>query len=163
MSFFQFQNPFAVGRNINSTNMRIPGCAVYETTNQSITFNTTTALTFSFESFDRGGMHDISVNPSRIYILRAGVYIVTGRIAWASNATGTYREFGLRQNGSAQIDVQNVLPSSVFAPCQVIASAHLFSAGDYIELTVFHDSNPGPENVLNATAAGRFAALWIGA
>ena len=64
-------------------------CRIRQSSGQSITLNTLTALNFDTEDFDTDTMHDNVTNNTRITFATTGKYLVTGAVTTDGNA-GAY-------------------------------------------------------------------------
>jgi len=141
---------------------RFHGCRVYRNSAQSISNNSSTAITFDTELFDTDAFHDTGSNTSRITIPSGldGKY----RFSWhamfaASNTTGLRLAF-LRLNG---VDDTHNVPGSRNNLNPISASLEAHGTGscivdlvatDYIELFVYQNSG-GAVNSGTSLAAGR--------
>ena len=67
------------------------GCRVYHNAHQSIPTASYTYLSFNSESYDTDEMHDLVVNPERITIKTAGIYLVAFTGYFNTNAVGIRR------------------------------------------------------------------------
>lgn len=140
-----------------------PACRVFNSAAISIPNSTTTALTFDSERYDPTGMHSTVTNTSRITISTAGLYLVTGHVAFAGNATG-FRWIAVSLNGTTTLlAMHNQL--SVTAADQALFSVSTvwkFSPGDFIQLLV-NQTSGGALNVNSAADySPEFSATWIG-
>lgn len=146
------------GGNITSL-FNPPACRVRRTSDQSVPDNTNTAITFDAERWDTDSMHSTVTQTSRITINTAGLYMVTGEVAFASAGSAT-RLLSVRLNGSTEI----VRTQGVFnlAAHLTVATVYKFAAADYIEM-IAYQATGGPVNVLAlANYSPEFAATWIG-
>ena len=109
--------------------------------NQTISKNTETAITFDQEIADTNTMHDNSTNNSRITIKQAGRYHIVGNIRWESSSSGGYgRTLRITKNGT-EIAAHVLIPSSTTSsPSQNVDIYLNLSVNDYIELKVYQDS-----------------------
>jgi hypothetical protein len=113
----------------------------YASTGQSFTSTTTSAvLTLDTEIVDSDGGHSTTTNTSRYTAQTAGLYIVTGSVCFASNATGTrtLQVFlnGVGVTGSAvQSAASGSNGTSVFTATMV-----QMAVGDYVELAAWQNS-----------------------
>lgn len=130
------------------------GAKVIRTTDQTISNNTATAISFDSEIFDTDNYHDNSTNPTRLTVPRAGYYRATAivRMADGSNTTDFY--LTISKNGSQLASVTSA-KSTVFNDNRAELSAIFqLAAGDYLEAgvyqsaggnrTVVHDAGEGP-------------------
>lgn len=76
-----------------------PYCKVYNSTNLSIPDDTLTPITFNLEQIDTDGMHDDTVNTSRLIFQTAGFYTVTVNATWDKSDEGD-RMIWIYKNGS---------------------------------------------------------------
>src|SRR5262245_13632341 len=93
-----------------------PAVRVFHNANQAIVTATVTALAFNSERIDQAGnaadtQHDTVTNNSRLTCKYAGVYDIGACIAWEVVAAGTYRQIGIRLNGTTIIAYQTALAS----------------------------------------------------
>lgn len=139
-----------------------PACRVHHSAVQSIPNNTETPLLFNSKRYDTDSMHSTSVNTSRITLNTAGLYVVSGNIQWAANATGP-RQIGIRLNGGTYLAIE--LDPSAGASIvhqQNVTTVYKFAATNYVELVAYQASGAA----LNSNAAGNyspeFSATWIG-
>lgn len=116
-------------------------CArVIRITDQTITNNVVTPISFSTETYDLGnGLWAIG-NPTKIIAVIAGVYNFTGAIRYAANATGL-RSALLRANGTTLFSAASEgNPSGTNDTPVVVAGEFLLAAGEYVELTAYQNS-----------------------
>src|SRR5262245_22049217 len=81
-----------------------PACRAYHNAAQALTTGVEASLALNSERYDTDTMHDTVTNNSRLTIKTAGLYIITGHVEFANNATG-YRLGGLRVNNTTTIAV----------------------------------------------------------
>lgn len=123
-------------------------------TNQSITGATETTVDWNAEDFDTDSMHDTSVNPSRITINTAGIYLFTAGLNFGSS-TGATTQIFLRHNGST------VFGRTIYdaaATATSVAAMYKCAVSDYVEVRVYI----GTGRNVGADAATYFSALWLG-
>jgi hypothetical protein len=115
------------------------GAQAYHDANQNVNNSEITALALNSETWDTDTMHDPATNNSRLTVVTAGKYLVTGQVAFASNATGL-RVISIRLGGTTHLisctDVP-VTASPMFVNVAVICN---LSAGNYVELTAYQTS-----------------------
>lgn len=140
-----------------------PACRVYHNADQSVPNATDTPLAFNQERCDTDGMHNTITNSSRITFNTAGVYVVTGHVRYAPNATGV-RQAIIRKNGSTLIAVSQFATPFTRAGTNVFVSTiYKFAEDDYVEL-VCNQSSGGNLNVTaSAEYSPEFAVAWVGA
>lgn len=131
---------------------------VYRSTNQSIASGTEAAIVFDTARFNPGGLWVLAVNPSRLTIAVAGVYICTGNLEFASATLGI-RYATLRVNGTTTIAFQGeeleATGDVAYLSCSAIWQ---FAVNDYLELTA-NQSSGAALNVLAAVAFSPELAL----
>lgn len=117
------------------------GASAYKSTNQSLSNNTNTAVTFDTENYDTDSFHSNVTNNTRFTIPsgKAGKYLITGTMSFASDTTG-YREVMLYKNGA----ISNFLAKNY--PVQTSGTNVNFNVvvnlavNDYIEIYVIQTS-----------------------
>lgn len=139
-----------------------PTCRVYNSASQNhTTSGAWQALTLDSNRFDPTGMHSTSTQTSRITIASPGVYLLTGCINFASNATGV-RGISMRMNGTTFIvsDFRAALSGS--GPDLAVATIYKFAANDYVELLGWQNSGGTLAMPNNANYNPEFSAMWQG-
>ena len=139
------------------------GCGLYQSSAQSISNTTQTDLTFVGEHFDTDGYHSDSVNTSRITIPtgKTGYFLVTARVAFASNSTGT-RGLWIRVNGSeTQFAAAQPVSTGDLTTVQ-ISQIMALSAGNYITMNAYQASG-GSLNTAIDQGKTAFAIQYLGA
>ena len=132
------------------------GTKVTFSVTQSIPSATWTVVNFDTESYDTSNWHDNAVNNSRITLDRTGFYEMSGLSSWASNQNGTrYMAFTL--NGSRIQHLPDDSPSSALFSHHY-ADIRQFTAGDYLELSVYQDSGGN----LNLNVGTFFIVRYLG-
>ncbi len=113
---------------------------VIRTTNQSISNNAVTAISFDTETYDLGRGLWVVGSPTRITAVVAGVYTFTGCIRYDANATGL-RSALLRANGATLFGAQSESnPSGTNDTAVIVSADFLLAAGEYVELCAFQNS-----------------------
>ena len=139
------------------------GCSLYKGSNQTLTNNTTTLLTWDSEEFDTDGFHSTVTNTGRITIPsgKGGKYLFTWNVSYTANAT-QIRETALKKNGST-ITYQDFPVSSVNSETSMTAS-YIASAvaTDYFELFGYQNSG-GDLDVRSTAARSFFSCVYLGA
>ena len=116
------------------------GCRVTNSVAQSIANGTRTTLTFDTEGFDTDAFHSTSTNTGRMTIPsgKAGKYLVTAGVTFATNATGA-REIYLFKNGSFYSQVFAVA-TSAGSSGNAIPDIISLAVGDYVDIRVEQSS-----------------------
>ena len=117
-----------------STSPTFAGCLLTNAANQSIPYNTATALTFDTERIDTDAYHSTVTNTSRITIPagKAGKYLITWRVTWAYNTSGD-RGYYLYKNGSILDAGYGGASTSTVQQQQQVTIATL-AEGDYLQV-----------------------------
>ncbi len=138
-----------------------PACRAYRTTAQALTTGAATAIAFDAERYDTAAMHSTSVNTSRITIVTAGLYLLTGEVSFASNVTGV-REMFLQVNGATRIVDANATAVNGDSTRLGVSTVYKLAAADYVELIAYQTSGGN----LNVDTIGNhspeMSATWIG-
>lgn len=137
----------------------LDGAYAYNSGTQSINDSTLTALTFDSEDYDSNNNHSTSTNTSRLTANTAGKYVISGGVAWATNAIGV-RFIALRINGSTYIAKQLGLGTTLSNPTLSVSAVYSFAAGDYVECVVFQTSG-GALSTDNTTARFNFGSFQM--
>jgi hypothetical protein len=140
------------------------GCSVYKSANQSISTATSTAITFDTELKDTDGFHSTSSNTSRMTIPsgKAGFYLVTGQVNYASNASGV-RAGELRKNGSFVTYAYISAPTNGDWTSGCVSHIIELAVADYVELFAYQTSG-GSLNVNGGDTYGaNFQIQYLGA
>lgn len=149
-------NPIIFGGSVQADGQ--PRCWAFNSTTQSISNTTWTALTLDTEDFDVGSMHSTSVNTSRITIPsgQGGLYLIIAQAGFALHATGI-RELAIRYNGTSRLWSTTQTGYSTGSDPQTLQcqAIHEAAAGDYYEAVVYQSSG-GTLNV--GSASSQFAA-----
>lgn len=109
------------------------GVSCTNSSNQSLSADTWTAITFNSEEFDTNSFHSTTTNTSRITIPtgKGGYYLISGIVAWDASNSGAQRN---------AIYVNGVNTDAIMAIQDVVYKTFAFSyiknlsAGDYIQL-----------------------------
>jgi hypothetical protein len=119
-----------------------PWCQVYNSTLISIPNATGSSVSWNAEYADVGGLHDTSVNNSRVTINKTGWYTVNAYITWNYDKVG-YRRLYITKNGmlygGESVTSGNVGPPTQYLT-QELNTILSLTAGDYIELIAYQNS-----------------------
>lgn len=157
----------ATGAELNS-NMRdainfllnVPTLQCYNSVTQSVTNSTWTQLAMDTNVYDTYAGHSTVTNNARYTAQVAGIYLVIGRSAWATNATGV-RGAAVTTNGSTPgATTPSVIgpTSSTSVPSVEVVAFIQMAAGDYVTAWGFQSSG-GALNTLAGVCS--LAAMWI--
>lgn len=143
----------------------VPACRVFQTGAQTVPDGTLTNLTFDSERYDTDSMHSTVSNTSRITFNTAGIYLVTGHIAFVGfDYNSLY--IAVMLNGTTLI-AANINNDFTDAAMNVyaasISTAYKFAVNDFVELRIWQNNTV---NAARSTVAGNyspeFSATWIG-
>jgi len=136
------------------------GVRVYRNSNQSIPTNTYTPISFTNALYDPQSLFSLST-PTRLTVILAGVYLITGHCQWSS--TQAVRVAQLRLNGITPIASQSAVNSGLSVSATLsVSTLYALDVGDYVELLAYHEAG-GNLNVLNADYLSPHLAIqWVG-
>jgi len=106
---------------------------------QSICCGAWEAVEFDTERFDTDSMHCNSCNTTQLKAVTAGVYVISGTIGIAGNATGQ-RDVRIMLGGSTEIAHQSFTDLGSVNQNMNITTIWKFSACEYVTLEVYQDS-----------------------
>jgi len=141
-----------------------PRARLRQTTLHALTNAAFTSIQFQSEDYDTVSGHDNVTNNSRYTCQVAGLYVFTGKVAFAANATGQ-RAMQWALNGTAVSGSQDSWPAVAAVERQFVATTYeaVLAVNDYVELQAFQDSG-GSLNTSVATAGTQslMTARWVG-
>lgn len=114
-----------------------PHARVYRNATQSIPDATPTALSFTHERYDNGGLWD-PAQPTRLTANRDGLWLPWANALWLT-AGGAVRSLLLRVNGTTQV-AQVMVPPTTGNTSQQISTPIRLDAGQYVEVLALHDA-----------------------
>jgi hypothetical protein len=136
------------------------GAHAFNSGAQSLPNNSETAIGLDGERFDsdpNGAIHDTATNNSRLTCRTAGVYHLSGGLAFTGNATGE-RYVSLRLNGTTSIARVRLDGQSTTELDLQVSTSYLLAASDYVELTAFQTSG-GALNTVAISNSSPFLAM----
>jgi hypothetical protein len=113
-----------------------------------------TVLAFNTERYDTANLHN-STNNSRLTAPVKGIYVVTARVVWEPDSSGS-RFLYVRKNGGAPF-ASDTRPG-VGDAAQSVTTQVKLAAGDYLEALATQTSGSGPD--LDADGA-EFSMSWV--
>ena len=134
-----------------------PAARAYHSIAQSIGNAAWTIVAFNSERFDNYAMHDNATNNSRITVVTGGVYLLTTRVSYAANGTGT-RLLDVYQSGLSVDTFGPIAGNGTHGNHLAMTTVSKAVAGDYFQVATYQDSTVA----LNVTAA-TFSAVRISA
>ena len=140
------------------------GCAVTQTSAQTLTTSTDTVITFNAETFDTDGFHSTSTNTGRITIPAGlgGYYRFYFTVGLNAQTNGR-RQCSLRKNGTDTLFTVETSELGVAFVNPTLTSTGTVSlvATDYLECVYYQDS--GSSINTNGTAArDNFGVQYLG-
>ena len=130
------------------------GCRVYNSSDQAISNNTWTDITFDSERYDTDTIHDTSSNTERLTCKTAGKYIITGNFVFEASAAGADRSIGIFLNNTTYIATSCATPLHATLKARGdICTIYNLSVDDFVTLRVQH--NAGSD--LNIDTGGNFS------
>lgn len=134
---------------------------VKNSTTQSLTDSTLTALTFDTEDFDNGAMHSTSSNTSRLTAPSTGYYISTCSVGFAANSTGTRQVF-IRKNGSTLLGSTETVAGADGGTTRITTATIInLSATDYLECIAYQTSGTGINTEVHTDLTPIFSAIQV--
>jgi hypothetical protein len=139
------------------------GCRLIQTSGQTISNNTATALQFNSEDYDTDAFHDNSTNNTRVTIPsgKAGKYLFVGNCFGDTGATADVGRMAstLYKNGVAlpNTEIENTTSTSSYETWTIHTVLDL-GVGDYIQWYVYQTSG-GDSITTNAS----FCVSYLGA
>lgn len=134
-----------------------------QTSAQSLTSGTFTAITQDTEDVDTAGGHSTVSNTSRYTAVYAGWYDVAGGVGFAFNATGN-RALDLRVNGTmlngTQSNIATLTASSSTAQPVTADELVFLNVSDYVELFAFQSSGGALNTAVTTDQQSRMNVRW---
>ena len=135
---------------------------VYHNANQSIQHNTHTTLAFNSVRYDTGEMYDPD-NSSRLTCQVAGLYLITGHVAFEANANGHRRIYILATlAGDSYRAADGAAPAQDGAATLSVATAWYMEPDDYVQLQVRQTSGRALAMVAVEAYSPEFTMTRIG-
>jgi hypothetical protein len=132
---------------------------VVRTTNQSITDNTHTAISWEAVDTDSNSMW-AGGNPTRMTVKHTGFHTVSASITFASNSTGI-RYVGIKKNGTTWVAFMNMTPVSGADTFAAISHSLKLTLADYIEITVLQNSGGNLNALVNSDWSPRGSLVYL--
>lgn len=136
--------PDTAGTRLTASRLNVPVARSRQTSTQTLTTGVYGAVTMTTEDFDSHSGHSTSSNTSRYTVQTgwAGIYQLSGGVAFAANATGT-RGSRWSKNGTAlSASSTQFANTGAGTACRIPADTISvdLAVGDYVELEAFQDS-----------------------
>ena len=137
----------------NSDNPLIPAARVYNSANIPIaTSGSWQALTFNSERYDNDAIHSTSSDTDKLVCKTAGVYAITGHVAFDGNSTGI-RAVEIRVGSTTIAQQLQTATSASFWPSFSIATQYKLAVDNYVQLRAYQSSGGS----LSVLAYGNFS------
>lgn len=134
-------------------------CRLTRGSDYSIPHATTETIPFTSEVFDNNGMHDNSVNPTRITFNQAGYYVFGANVEMQNGSDYTRVNLQIRKSGGSHIAfTQTGAIAGNLAQRYAIAGMDHFVEGDYLELRVFQQNGAG--NARNLVVSSDYSPIF---
>ncbi|WP_412079052.1 hypothetical protein ACLF6K_37545 [Streptomyces xanthophaeus] len=131
---------------------------------QSVTQSTTnggwTTITFTNEEIDSYNGHSTVTNTSRYVCQLAGWYRIVGRVAFASNSTGS-RGSRILKNGNVVNGSASMAGAGTLGPIAVTSRMVQLAASDYVEVQGGQDSGGSLSTNSSGEAMSTMDIEWI--
>lgn len=139
------------------------GCALTQSSGQSISNTTQTDLNFDTETFDTDGYHSTATNTNRITIPagKSGYFLVTARTGFGFNSAGT-RVNWLLKNGSTYLASTFVEPNASDPTTVTTATVVSLVATDYITINAYQSCGGSLTTVVDQGKT-YFSVQYLGA
>ena len=146
------------------------GCDLRKTANQSISNNTSTALSFDAENYDTDGFHNNVTNNTRITIPsgKGGKYLFNFTVRFTGNNAGR-RDLLFRINGTDSANLMRVEVESDSSLATIYNASVCLNlvATDYVEMAVIQTSGGSLDVEFDQNnqirSAIRFSCTYLGA
>lgn len=133
-----------------------------QTTLQTITTSTLTALTYTTEDVDSSGMHSTVSNTSRCTAVYPGWYQQSGAFCFVANATGVrLADIGVNAAGLNGSRTTYPTISGVVVSCPTRTMKAFLNVTDYMEQFVFQSSGGNLNTNVAGTEMSSFDMEWV--
>jgi hypothetical protein len=160
-----YPNPTLSAGTVGTANFgTIPAVRVHKAADQSIPNGSSTAIVFDEERYDTAGMHDPASN-TLLTAPVSGIYLVTGQVLWAGNATGLRDLAVIRSSGPVISESDSLPGSNLFLPTTLVQTVVRLAAGDSVKLAALQTSG-GSLNINSDGVSGNdetpvFTMTWL--
>jgi hypothetical protein len=141
-------------------NTNPPAVRVVHGGTQSIANNTQTSLAFNQERFDNDTMHDLVTNNSRLTCNTPGIYLISGNVEWAVNATGI-RTLIIQHSIAGAIARISRPGAATYPLAQSVTCLWNMAAGQWLTLDVYQDSGVALNVNLSANYSPEFSMVKV--
>lgn len=156
---------YTAGTRLTAAMLNTPVARLRQTATQTLTSGTYAPVTLTTEDYDSHTGHSTSVNTSRYTVQSgwAGVYRLSGGVAFAANATGS-RGCRWLKNGSPLPSSGVMLPNNGATTASRIPAQTIsvdLAVGDYVELDAFQDRGGNLDTLVSSDAASFVDIMFI--
>lgn len=142
-----------------------PRALASKSTNQSLSNNTLTLITWDVETYDTDGMHDTVTNNSRVYAKTAGYFAISGAVQFNTNATGVriaqvrLNAAGSSTGGTLLYDLTYSANSGYPTTVVIPSFTYALAVDDYVE--VFAQQTSGGALNVNSGSNNSYIQLKL--
>ena len=135
----------------------------YRTTNQTITTDTQTKISFDAVDSDGWNCWDLSPNPTRLTVPVTGRYLVSANVAFAAASAG-HRAINIYKNNSDELARSDFNPvsNSIDTHSTVTTHAVTLTKNDYIELRVWHNRGSDLDILSSSDHSPKLSLIYLG-
>jgi hypothetical protein len=140
-----------------ATDVLLPNCKIYSSSASIGVADGIHSIVFNATQRGTSGMHSNTTNPERVNILTSGVYLVTGRIQWASAISANYNYPSLYlyhhdvSASTTTLIAQAVKISVEIYETQSVTSTIYMETGDYVYLSARQET--GATKIIYGTSS----------
>jgi hypothetical protein len=129
---------------------------------QAIANTTFTALTWDTEVRDNDAVHSTVTNTSRMTVVTAGWYRVSGTCGWAGSATGQrLSRWAVNGTGVEGTEIAFSSALSTTSAVPAVTADFFLNAGDFVELFVWQNTGGSLNTNIGSTTKSRAQLLWL--
>lgn len=138
------------------------GARVYNSSNLTTSDMADKKLTFDSERWDTDSMHSTVSNTSRLTVVTAGKYLLTGTAEFDYNAGApSILRLSIKLNNSAFIARVAVDASLYSSTVLTVSTMYDLSAGDYVELVAYQNTGGALDILANGDYSPEFMAQLL--
>jgi len=115
------------------------GARCHKASDQAITTNTYTQLTWDTEEYDTDNYHDLTTNTDRFTVPTTGYYAITITTSSSNSGTNTTRYYNIRQASTSMVFMAE--RTSQLEIGNTVATNWYLTAGQYVTIRVYQTSS----------------------
>lgn len=141
----------------------VPIVQLRQTSTQTLTTATITAINMDAEDVDSDSGHSTVTNTSRYTPATAGWFQFSGKVSYAANATGRRGAIWLK-NGSVVNGGGVTGPTTAASVCEVCATTIQIQANgttDYVEIAGFQESGGNLATSVGSSSQPAMSGRWV--